>query len=158
MGGLDGVVSLFAGPLWLFVTPTKRRAVCAQSHLRITAAQAILKNLGWRFCSMAKLIFGLSQSLDGYIDHLEMRPGPALIRHFVEHVRVEDVRLRSRLYSATSSAGLPKRRAVDTYPCGRVVAGPVLAMRVFGQIYSIHFERGPPCQKKRSRRRNRKPN
>ena len=37
-------------------------------------------------------------------------------------------------------------------------AGPVLAMHVFGQIYSIHFERAPPCQKKRSRRRNRKPN
>ncbi|MGA2397326.1 MAG: dihydrofolate reductase family protein [Steroidobacteraceae bacterium] len=36
---------------------------------------------------MAKLIFGLSQSLDGYVDHLEMHPGPALFRHFVEHVR-----------------------------------------------------------------------
>ena len=36
---------------------------------------------------MAKLVFGLSQSLDGYVDHQEMRPGPALFRHFVEHVR-----------------------------------------------------------------------
>lgn len=36
---------------------------------------------------MAKLIFGWSPSLDGYVDHLEMRPGPALFRHFVEHVR-----------------------------------------------------------------------
>ena len=36
---------------------------------------------------MAKLIFGLQQSLDGYVDHLEMRPGPALFRHFVAHVR-----------------------------------------------------------------------
>ena len=36
---------------------------------------------------MAKLVFGLSQSLDGYVDHLELRPGPALSRHFVEHVR-----------------------------------------------------------------------
>ena len=37
---------------------------------------------------MAKLVFGLSQSLDGYVDHLEMGPpGPALFRHFVEHVR-----------------------------------------------------------------------
>jgi hypothetical protein len=36
---------------------------------------------------MAKFVFGLSQSLDGYVDHLEMRPGPALFRHFVEHVR-----------------------------------------------------------------------
>ena len=36
---------------------------------------------------MAKLVFGLSQSLDGYVDHLELRPGPELSRHFVEHVR-----------------------------------------------------------------------
>ena len=35
---------------------------------------------------MAKLVFGMNQSLDGYVDHLEMRPGPALFRHFVERV------------------------------------------------------------------------
>ena len=33
---------------------------------------------------MAKLVYQLSQSLDGYVDHLEMRPGPLLFRHFVE--------------------------------------------------------------------------
>ena len=36
---------------------------------------------------MAKLVFGMNQSLDGYVDHLEMRPTPALFRHFVEHMR-----------------------------------------------------------------------
>ncbi|MFY9906517.1 MAG: dihydrofolate reductase family protein [Terriglobales bacterium] len=36
---------------------------------------------------MAKLVYGLNQSLDGYVDHLEMRPSPALFRHFIEHVR-----------------------------------------------------------------------
>jgi dihydrofolate reductase len=37
---------------------------------------------------MAKLVFGLQQSLDGYVDHMEMGPpGPALSRHFLEHVR-----------------------------------------------------------------------
>jgi dihydrofolate reductase len=37
---------------------------------------------------MAKLVFGLQQSLDGYVDHLEMGPpGPVLSRHFAEHVR-----------------------------------------------------------------------
>jgi dihydrofolate reductase len=37
---------------------------------------------------MAKLVFGLQQSLDGYVDHLEMGPpGAALSRHFLEHVR-----------------------------------------------------------------------
>jgi len=37
---------------------------------------------------MAKLVYGLNQSLDGYIDHLELgRPSLALFRHFIEHVR-----------------------------------------------------------------------
>jgi dihydrofolate reductase len=36
---------------------------------------------------MAKLVYQLSQSLDGYVDHQEMAPGPALFRHFVEHTR-----------------------------------------------------------------------
>jgi dihydrofolate reductase len=37
---------------------------------------------------MAKLIFGMNQSLDGYVDHLELGPpGPVLFRHFTEHVR-----------------------------------------------------------------------
>jgi dihydrofolate reductase len=31
---------------------------------------------------MAKLVFGLSQSLDGYVDHQEMEPGPGLFHHF----------------------------------------------------------------------------
>ena len=36
---------------------------------------------------MAKLVYGLNQSLDGYVDHLEFRPSPALFRHFIEQVR-----------------------------------------------------------------------
>jgi dihydrofolate reductase len=36
---------------------------------------------------MAKLVFEMNQSLDGYVDHLEMRPSPALFRHFIERVR-----------------------------------------------------------------------
>ena len=37
---------------------------------------------------MAKLIFEMNQSLDGYVDHLEMgRPGPVVFRHFIERVR-----------------------------------------------------------------------
>jgi dihydrofolate reductase len=37
---------------------------------------------------MAKLVFGLSQSLDGYVDHMKIGPpDPALAHHFVEHVR-----------------------------------------------------------------------
>jgi dihydrofolate reductase len=37
---------------------------------------------------MAKLVFGLQQSLDGYVDHLKLGPpGPTAFRHFFEHVR-----------------------------------------------------------------------
>jgi dihydrofolate reductase len=36
---------------------------------------------------MAELVFRMNQSLDGYVDHLEMRPDPALFRHFIEQVR-----------------------------------------------------------------------
>ncbi len=36
---------------------------------------------------MAELVFGMNQSLDGYVDHLEFAPGPSLFRHFIEQVR-----------------------------------------------------------------------
>jgi dihydrofolate reductase len=36
---------------------------------------------------MARIVFGLNQSLDGYVDHTEFAPGPALFHHFIEQVR-----------------------------------------------------------------------
>jgi dihydrofolate reductase len=36
---------------------------------------------------MAKLVFGMNQSLDGYVDHQEFAPGPSLFRHFIEQMR-----------------------------------------------------------------------
>ncbi len=36
---------------------------------------------------MAKLVFELNQSLDGYVDHQRMAPTPGLFRHFIEQVR-----------------------------------------------------------------------
>ena len=36
---------------------------------------------------MAKIVFGMNQSLDGYVDHQEFAPGPALFRHWIEQVR-----------------------------------------------------------------------
>lgn len=36
---------------------------------------------------MAKLVFALNQSLDGYVDHLELRPPPGLFGHFIAQVR-----------------------------------------------------------------------
>ena len=36
---------------------------------------------------MAKLVFALNQSLDGYVDHQSFSPGPVVFRHFIEQVR-----------------------------------------------------------------------
>ena len=37
---------------------------------------------------MAKLVYGLNQSLDGYVDHTKLGPPvPAAFRHFIEQVR-----------------------------------------------------------------------
>ncbi|HEY7768649.1 dihydrofolate reductase family protein [Longimicrobium sp.] len=36
---------------------------------------------------MAKLVFGMNQSLDGYVDHTAFAPDPTLFRHFVEEAR-----------------------------------------------------------------------
>ena len=37
---------------------------------------------------MAKLVFGMNQSLDGYVDHMKLGPPvPSAFRHFVEHMR-----------------------------------------------------------------------
>ncbi len=36
---------------------------------------------------MATLVFGMNLSLDGYVDHDRMQTGPALFRHWTEHVQ-----------------------------------------------------------------------
>ncbi len=33
---------------------------------------------------MARLVFGMNVSLDGYVDHTEFAPDPSLFRHFIE--------------------------------------------------------------------------
>lgn len=47
---------------------------------------------------MAKLVYGLNQSLDGYIDHQEFAPGPSLFRHVTEQVRDLAGSVYSRMY------------------------------------------------------------
>ena len=36
---------------------------------------------------MAKIVFGMNLSLDGYVDNQEFAPGSELFRHFIEQVR-----------------------------------------------------------------------
>jgi dihydrofolate reductase len=38
---------------------------------------------------MAKLVFGMNVSLDGYVDHTGFAPGPGLFRHFIEEAKVQ---------------------------------------------------------------------
>ena len=45
---------------------------------------------------MGKLVFGMNQSLDGYVDHDRFAPGPALFRHFVEEARRQAASLYGR--------------------------------------------------------------
>jgi dihydrofolate reductase len=36
---------------------------------------------------MARLVFGMNQSLDGYVDHMAFGPSPTLFRHFIEQAQ-----------------------------------------------------------------------
>ena len=36
---------------------------------------------------MGKLVFGMNQSLDGYVDYTAFAPSPGLFRHFIEQAR-----------------------------------------------------------------------
>ena len=38
---------------------------------------------------MAKLVFSMNQSLDGYVDHTAFAPGRALFRHFIEEATAQ---------------------------------------------------------------------
>lgn len=38
---------------------------------------------------MARLVFGMNVSLDGYVDHLAFAPSPALFRHFVAEAQAQ---------------------------------------------------------------------
>ncbi|MGC3971153.1 MAG: dihydrofolate reductase family protein [Pirellulales bacterium] len=38
---------------------------------------------------MAKLVFGMNQSLDGYVDHTAFAPSETLFQHFIEQARAQ---------------------------------------------------------------------
>ncbi len=38
---------------------------------------------------MAKLVFGMNQSLDGYVDHTAFGPSPTLFRHFIAEAQAQ---------------------------------------------------------------------
>ena len=46
---------------------------------------------------MAKLVFGMNQSLDGYVDHERFGPSPTLFRHFVKEAEGQSGSLYGRI-------------------------------------------------------------
>jgi dihydrofolate reductase len=38
---------------------------------------------------MAKIVFGMNQSLDGYVDHMKFAPDPTLFRYFIEEAQAQ---------------------------------------------------------------------
>src|SRR3970040_1512958 len=36
---------------------------------------------------MARLVFGMNQSVNGYVDHMAFAPSPTLFRHFIEEAK-----------------------------------------------------------------------
>ena len=52
---------------------------------------------------MAKLVFGMNQSLDGFVDHMSFGPDQTLFRHFIEQAREQTGSLYGRrLYEIMS--------------------------------------------------------
>lgn len=46
---------------------------------------------------MAKLVFGMNQSLDGYVDHDRFAPSPTLFRHFVKEAQEQTGSIYGRI-------------------------------------------------------------
>src|ERR1700679_230369 len=64
-----------------------RRADSVQPHLLATVGSSYSEERRREIC-MAKLVYGLNQSLDGYVDHMKLGPpAPAAFHHFIELVR-----------------------------------------------------------------------
>ena len=57
---------------------------------------------------MAKLVFEMNQSLDGYVDHTAFAPGPTLFRHFIQEAQGQ----AGSLSVATCRGAVPERTMV----------------------------------------------
>src|SRR3984885_7836744 len=68
-------------------TDNAARRSCSTSPPR-DVGSSYSEQRGREICSMAKLVYGLSQSLDGYVDHMKLGPpAPVAFRHFIQQVR-----------------------------------------------------------------------
>src|SRR6266404_6194022 len=64
------------------------RPRCEEPRIERDVGSSYSEERGKEICSMAKLVYGLNQSLDGYVDHMKLGPPvPVAFRHFIELVR-----------------------------------------------------------------------
>ena len=94
-----------------------------------------------RFCSVAKLVFGMNQSLDGYVDHLEMRTGPARLSS-LDRARARTDRQCVRSPHVRGDAVLG--RGLSRVECGTTrVRGGVEEPAEVGRIALVEVSRPP---------------
>jgi dihydrofolate reductase len=76
---------LGSGPLVIGHTDNAARGQGSTLPQR-DGGSSYFEELRKEICSMAKLVYGLNQSLDGYVDHTKVGGSLALFRHFIQHV------------------------------------------------------------------------
>ena len=74
---------------------------------------------------MAKLVFGMNQSLDGYVDHMAFAPSPTLFRHFIEEVSG----LVGSIY------GRRMYEVMRAWESDEVIAGEPAEVREFAEVW-----------------------
>jgi hypothetical protein len=85
---------------------------------------------------MAKLVLGMNQSLDGYVDHMRFAPGPTLFRHFIEEAEQQAGSVHGRRICE------PMRCCDDEHP-GRAFPPPARPSWNIG-VATVFYGRGAP--------------
>jgi dihydrofolate reductase len=68
--------------------PVFSHSLCAQEKLGLSPYFRESRAQG-KDEAMAKLVFGMNQSLDGYVDHMAFAPDPTLFRHFIAEAQLQ---------------------------------------------------------------------
>jgi hypothetical protein len=77
---------------------------------------------------MAKLLFGMNLSLDGYVDHDKFAPEPAMCRHWIERVSALTGRVYGRrMYEIMRYWDEDRAAAKNASPAHRKIASSMMA-------------------------------
>ena len=76
---------------------------------------------------MARLVFGMNQSLDGYVDHMAFAPNPTLFRHFIEEAQAALKIVGALRAAGVAAEGQPVTESEKNFPVTPLAAaGPRL--------------------------------